>query len=109
MWTIGLFWENLIVPRFHLSINLLCILEAHSQFSKGCGKVVVSRNIRCSFGSWCIRLNTKAMLQRKNFFMDDYSCIMCGTNGLETRNHLFFLCPFAHTHIKLIFRASWIV
>jgi hypothetical protein len=28
--------------------------------------------------------------------MDDYSCIMCADGDLETRNHLFFLCPFAH-------------
>jgi hypothetical protein len=41
------------------------------------------------------RLNTRAMLQRKNFFMDNYSCIMCGQDELETRNHLFFQCPFA--------------
>jgi hypothetical protein len=41
-------------------------------------------------------LNTKAMLQIKNFFMDDYSCIMGDVSGLETRNHLFCLYPFAH-------------
>jgi hypothetical protein len=46
-------------------------------------------------------LSTKAMLRRKNFFMDDYSCIMCGTNELETRNHLFFLCPFC-THVLAV-------
>jgi hypothetical protein len=28
--------------------------------------------------------------------MDDYSCIMCDDGDLETWNHLFFLCPFAH-------------
>jgi hypothetical protein len=28
--------------------------------------------------------------------MDDYSCILCADGDLETRNHLFFLCPFAH-------------
>jgi hypothetical protein len=41
------------------------------------------------------RLNTRAMLQRKNFFMDNYSCILCGQDELESRNHLFFQCPFA--------------
>jgi hypothetical protein len=41
------------------------------------------------------RLNTRAMLQRKNFFMDNYSCVMCDQDELETRTHLFFQCPFA--------------
>jgi hypothetical protein len=40
------------------------------------------------------RLNTRAMLQRKRFFLPDYSCVMCGSH-LETRDHLFFECPFA--------------
>jgi hypothetical protein len=40
------------------------------------------------------RLNTRAMLQRKDFFMDNYSCILCGQDKLETWNHLFFQCPF---------------
>jgi hypothetical protein len=41
------------------------------------------------------RLNTRALLQRKNFFMNDYTCIMCNEASLETRDHLFFTCPFA--------------
>jgi hypothetical protein len=41
------------------------------------------------------RLNTRALLQRKNFLMTDYSCIMCNQQHLETRDHLFFQCPFA--------------
>jgi hypothetical protein len=41
------------------------------------------------------RLNTRAMLQRNNFFMDNYSCILCGQDELEIRNYLFFQCPFA--------------
>jgi hypothetical protein len=40
------------------------------------------------------RLNTRAMLQRKNFFLDGYSYVMCGSQ-LETRDHLFFQYPFA--------------
>jgi hypothetical protein len=28
--------------------------------------------------------------------MDDYSYKMCDDSSLETRNHLFFLCHFAH-------------
>jgi hypothetical protein len=41
------------------------------------------------------RLYTRAMLQRKHFFMNDYTCIMCDQGVLETRNHLFFQRPFA--------------
>lgn len=41
------------------------------------------------------RLNTRAMLHRKNFFIQDYSCVMCGANGFETRDHFFFTCTFA--------------
>jgi hypothetical protein len=41
------------------------------------------------------RLNTRAMLQRKRFFLPDYTCVMCGGADLETRDHLFFTCPFA--------------
>jgi hypothetical protein len=37
------------------------------------------------------RLNTRAMLQRDNFFMNSYTCIMCDHDELESRNHLFFL------------------
>jgi hypothetical protein len=40
------------------------------------------------------KLNTRAMLQTKNFLLDDYSCVMCGLH-LETRDHLIFQCPFA--------------
>jgi hypothetical protein len=70
-------------------------LMNHSQFLNGCGKAVAN-NTRCFLVLVHNRLNTRAMLQRKNFFMDDYSCIMCGANELETRNHLFFLFPFVH-------------
>lgn len=41
------------------------------------------------------RLNTRAMLRRKNFFIENYCCVMCGMQTLETREHLFFHCPFA--------------
>jgi hypothetical protein len=41
------------------------------------------------------RLNTRAMLQRKRFFLPDYTCIICNGSALETRDHLFFSCPFA--------------
>jgi hypothetical protein len=43
------------------------------------------------------RLNTRAMLQRKRFFLPDYTCIMCNGSALETRDHLFFSCPFAES------------
>jgi hypothetical protein len=41
------------------------------------------------------RLNTRQLLQRKFFFLPDYSCTMCGSLQMESRNHLFFTCPFA--------------
>lgn len=41
------------------------------------------------------RLNTKALLLRKQFFLQDYSCIMCGQTVIEHRDHLFLHCPFA--------------
>jgi hypothetical protein len=41
------------------------------------------------------RLNSRALLQRKNFFMADYTCIVCSPTVKETRDHLFFKCPFA--------------
>ena len=40
------------------------------------------------------RLNTRAMLHRKNFFFRGYTCVLCGLQVLETRDHLFFHCPF---------------
>jgi hypothetical protein len=41
------------------------------------------------------RLNTRAMLQRKRFFLPDYTCIMRNGSALETRDQLFFSCSFA--------------
>jgi hypothetical protein len=41
------------------------------------------------------RLNSRELLLRKNFFLADYSCSMCASSHLESRNHLFFSCPFA--------------
>jgi hypothetical protein len=33
---------------------------------------------------------TSALLQRKNFMLQDYACVMCGL-----QDHLFFQCPLA--------------
>lgn len=41
------------------------------------------------------RLNSRAMLQRKIFFIEDYTCVICSMSVFETRDHLFFHCPFA--------------
>lgn len=41
------------------------------------------------------RLNTRALLLRKHFFIQDYTSVMCGLQVLETRDHLFLHCPFA--------------
>lgn len=40
-------------------------------------------------------LNTRALLHRKHFFIQDYTYIMCGLQVLETRDHFFMHCPFA--------------
>jgi hypothetical protein len=41
------------------------------------------------------RLNSRELLHRKGFFLPDYSCALCNSSGMESRNHLFFQCPFA--------------
>lgn len=41
------------------------------------------------------RLNTREKLQMKDFFLPNYSCVLCNERVLETRDHLFFKCPFA--------------
>lgn len=38
------------------------------------------------------RLNTRELLQRRNFHIEDYTCTICGVQTLETRDHLFFHC-----------------
>lgn len=41
------------------------------------------------------RLNTRDMLDRRHCPKadDNLTCVMCGTNQRETREHLFFSCP----------------
>ena len=41
------------------------------------------------------RLNTRELLLRKSFFIEDYNCVMCDQYVVETRDHLFFHCNFA--------------
>jgi hypothetical protein len=45
------------------------------------------------------RLNTRDMLDRRHCAKDDddLSCVLCNTNQRETRDHLFFNCPFSTT------------
>lgn len=41
-------------------------------------------------------LNTRDLMLRKNLHLDSGSdCVLCTASLLETRDHLFFLCPFA--------------
>lgn len=40
-------------------------------------------------------LNTRAMLLKRSFFIPSYECVPCGEMQPETRDHLFFHCPFA--------------
>jgi hypothetical protein len=41
------------------------------------------------------RLSTRDLLQRRNMFLPDYSCVHCSDATLETLPHLLFDCPFA--------------
>ena len=42
------------------------------------------------------RLNTKDLMIRKHWTIDSgSSCVLCTGHNLETRDHLFFLYPFA--------------
>jgi len=41
------------------------------------------------------RPNTRQLLQRKNFFIQNYTCTMCEHYVVESRDHLCFHCPFA--------------
>lgn len=48
--------------------------------------------------SWLLinkRLNTRELLPRKQFHIEDYNCPMCGLYALETWDHLFLKCHFA--------------
>lgn len=41
------------------------------------------------------RLNTRAMLRRKNMRLDSYDCVLCVEHVEENIMHLFFGCPFS--------------
>ena len=41
------------------------------------------------------RLNTRDLLTRKNFYIDDKACVLCHDNPNEMLNHLFFRCDFS--------------
>uniref|UniRef100_A0A452ZH53 Reverse transcriptase zinc-binding domain-containing protein n=1 Tax=Aegilops tauschii subsp. strangulata TaxID=200361 RepID=A0A452ZH53_AEGTS len=47
-------------------------------------------------------LNTTELLRRKNFFIQDYRCVMCDEYVLETRDRLFFHCDFAQICWKYV-------
>ena len=45
------------------------------------------------------RLNTRDMLLRRNWHLNSGSeCVLCNSNSLEDRDHLFFQCPFAQRY-----------
>jgi len=56
---------------------------------------------RIKFFGWLLlvdRLNTRNMLRRRNFHVDDgYSCAMCNAVAKEDIVFLFFDCPFAQS------------
>jgi hypothetical protein len=41
------------------------------------------------------RLNTKELMKRKKFFVDNQRCILCDDNTEECMTHLFFECDFS--------------
>jgi hypothetical protein len=41
------------------------------------------------------RLNTGDLLVRKNFHVEDPTCVLCDDGILETVTHLFFRCDFS--------------
>ena len=41
------------------------------------------------------RLNTRDLLGRKNFYIEDKSCVLCHNDINESRTHLFFGCEFS--------------
>ena len=41
------------------------------------------------------RLNTRDLLDRKTFYMEDKSCVLCQDAPREYLNHLFFGCDFS--------------
>jgi hypothetical protein len=42
------------------------------------------------------RLNTRGVMRRKQWHLDSgYTCALCASTHLETREHLFFECEFA--------------
>ena len=47
-------------------------------------------------------LNTRDMLQRKQIFIVDYTCVLCNSGSLETRDRLFFNCQFAQVCWKYL-------
>lgn len=61
----------------------------------GSGHHVVSWNTNSFTGCFSYGLNTRAMLLKRSFFIPSYECVPCGEMQPETRDHLFFHCPFA--------------
>lgn len=53
---------------------------------------------RHKFFFWLLlrdRVNTRALLRRKNMHLDSYECVCCNSLQEETLRHLFFECPFS--------------
>src|SRR4051812_40426784 len=51
-----------------------------------------------SFFFWLLlqdKLNTRDLLQRKNFHLEEYTCVLCEENIRETVDHLFFEREFS--------------
>jgi hypothetical protein len=68
-------------------LSSLSIVLNFALLLDGYGDHVASKNIHLALA---LGLNTWDLLQRKKFFLKDYSCVLCNGNLLETRDHLFF-------------------
>jgi hypothetical protein len=48
------------------------------------------------------KLNTRDLLERKNFHIESHECVLCTDNTNETFMHLFFQCTFSHEFWNLL-------
>jgi hypothetical protein len=88
--------KNIIHGWLELHTKINCTRKIREPTKRKYGNLAVNKSIGFSIGCSILhdRLNTKD-LQRKSFFLTDYTCDMCNETALEIRLHLLFHCPFA--------------
>jgi hypothetical protein len=91
------------------------VFKVVEAYKRSMGQHMVSVAIKWIWSSCCqskhkvfFLLNRRKMLQRKNFFMPTYLCEMCNGGHLESRDHLFFSCPFGNI-IALIGKSRFLL